>query len=114
MLRRRACLPVASGRRLCTARICFERGCSLLDCFGDYEASCPWTGGLRRRGAAVERAYRPLWAEAPVHAREHPLVNELVRSVPAHDLRQSDGYIRGLSLGRGLPVVGDMSMISKE
>ena len=37
---------------------------------------------------------------------------ELVRSVPAHDLRQLDVYIRGLSLGRGLPVVGDMSMIS--
>ena len=74
--------------------------------------SLPWTGGLRRRGAAVERAYRPLWEEAPVHAREHPLVNELVRSVPAHDLRQLDVYIRGLSLGRGLPVAGDMSMIS--
>ena len=78
MLRRRARLPLAIGRRHCAAKKCQEVGCSLLDEFGDHSAACPRTGALRRRGAAVERAFRPLWEEAPVHASEHPLVHELV------------------------------------
>ena len=43
-------------------------------------------------------------------ASEHPLVHQLVPTVPETDLRQSDVYVRGMSLGRGLPVVGDMCM----
>ena len=59
----------------------------------------------------MERAFRPLWAEAPVQAGdEHPLVRELEPSVPASDGRQADVFIRGMSIGRGLPVVGDMCM----
>ena len=33
-----------------------------------------------------------------------------VSTVPETDLRQSDVFVRGMSLGRGLPVVGDMCM----
>ena len=58
----------------------------------------------------MERAFRPLWEEAPVHASEHPLVHELVPSVPESDGRQADVFVRGMSLGGGLPVVGDMCM----
>ena len=58
----------------------------------------------------MERAFRPLWAEAPVQASEHPLVRELVPTVPASDGRQADVFVRGMSNGRGLPVVGDMCM----
>ena len=68
------------------------------------------TGALRRRGAAVERAWRPLWKESTVDASEHPLVHELVPTVPQADLRQSDVFIRGMSIGNGQPVVGDMCM----
>ena len=56
MLRRRARLPIATGRRHCAAARCQRDGCSLLDCFGDHSAACQRTGALRRRGAAVERA----------------------------------------------------------
>ena len=52
----------------------------------------------------------PAVEEAPVHASEHPLVRELVPSVRASDGRQADVFVQGLSLGRGLPVVGDMCM----
>ena len=110
MLRRRARLPIATGRRHCTAARCQRDGCSLLDCFGDHPAACQRTGALRRRGAAVERAFRPLWEAAPVQASEHPLVSELVPAVPASDGRQADVFVRGMSLGNGLPVVGDMCM----
>ena len=58
----------------------------------------------------MERAFRPLWEEAPVDASEHPLVHELVPTVPATDGRQADVFVRGMPLGRGLPVVGDMCM----
>ena len=58
----------------------------------------------------MERAWRPVWEEATVHASEHPVVHQLVPTVPESDLRQSDVYVRGMSLGRGLPVVGDMCM----
>ena len=110
MLRRRARLPVATGQRDCTAAKCLEAGVSLYDEFGDHPAACPRTGALRRRGAAVERAFRPLWEESTVHASEHPLVRELVPTVPGSDGRQADVFVRGMSLGRGLPVVGDMCM----
>ena len=58
----------------------------------------------------MERAWRPVWKEASVQASEHPLVHQLVPTVPETDLRQSDVFVRGMSLGRGLPVVGDMCM----
>ena len=51
----------------------------------------------------MERAFRPLWAEAPVDASEHPLVRELVPTVPESDGRQADALIHGMALGRGLP-----------
>ena len=35
----------------------------LMDDYGDHGAGCQRTGALRRRGAAVERAWRPLWEE---------------------------------------------------
>ena len=54
---------------------------------------------------------RPLWVEAPVQVDdEHPLVHELVPTVPASDGRQADVLVRGMSIGGGLPVVGDMCM----
>ena len=80
-LRRRARLPLTTGRSHCTARICYRRGCSRLNQCGDHPASCLSTGGLRRRGAAFERAFRPLWVEAVVQAREHPLVSELILGI---------------------------------
>ena len=111
MLRRRARLPVATGQRHCVATECQRRGRSLLDCFGDHGAACQRTGALRRRGGAVERAWRPVWEEAPVQASgDHPLVRELVPTVPASDGRQADVFVRGMSIGNGLPVVGDMCM----
>ena len=58
----------------------------------------------------MERAFRPLWEEAPVQASEHPLVRELVPTVPASDGRQADVFVRGMSIGNGRPVVGDMCM----
>ena len=59
----------------------------------------------------MERAFRPLWAEAPVQASDdHPLVHELVPTVPESDGRQADVFVRGMSIGHGLPVVGDMCM----
>jgi len=58
----------------------------------------------------VERAWRPLWKESTVQASEHPLVREVVPTVPASDGRQADVFVQGMSLGRGLPVVGDMCM----
>ena len=56
--------------------------------------------------------FRPLWSEASVHAQEHPLVRELVPGIRAGDNRQSDVVVRSLRLGGGLPVVGDMCMMS--
>ena len=41
---------------------------------------------------------------------EQPFVTELIRDADPTDSRQSDVELRGLSLGRGLPVVGDMCM----
>ena len=79
-----------------------------MDDYGDHGAGCQRTGALRRRGAAVERAWRPLWEESTVNVSEHPLVHELVPTVPEADLRQSDVFIRGMSIGNGQPVVGDM------
>ena len=58
----------------------------------------------------MERAFRPLWEEAPVEASEHPLVRELVPSVLESDGRQADVFVRGMAIGNGLPVVGDMCM----
>ena len=58
----------------------------------------------------MERAWRPLWQEAPVQASEHPLVHDLVPTVPAWDGRQADVFVRGMSIGNGRPVVGDMCM----
>ena len=58
----------------------------------------------------MERAFRPLWEEAPVQASEHPLVHQLAPSVPESDLRQADVFVRGMAIGNGLPVVGDMCM----
>ena len=81
-----------------------------MDSFGDHGAACTRTGELKRRGSAVERAWRPLWEEAPVQASEHPLVHDLVPTVPAWDGRQADVFVRGLSIGNGRPVVGDMCM----
>ena len=37
-------------------------------------------------------------------------ITELIRNADPTDSRQSDVELRGLSLGRGLPVVGDMCM----
>ena len=82
----------------------------MLDALGDHLASCPSTGRLKRRGTAFERVYRPLWHESTARAREQPFVTELIRDADPTDLRQSDVELRGLSLGRGLPVVGDMCM----
>ena len=84
----------------------------MLNQFVGHPAACPWTGGLRRRDAAFERAFRPLWSEAGVHAQEHPLVRELVPGIRAGDSRQSDVVVRGLRLGRGVRVVGDICMMS--
>ena len=61
MLRRRARLPLATGSRHCRALRCQRTGASLLDSFGDHGAACTRTGELKRRGSAVERAWRPLW-----------------------------------------------------
>ena len=110
MLRRRARLPIATGRRHCHAPRCVNAGTSTLDDYGDHSAACPRTGALRRRGAAVERAWRPVWEEATVQVSEHPVVHTLVPTVPESDGRQSDVFVRGVSIGRGLPVVGDMCM----
>ena len=110
MLRRRVRLPLATGRRHCPATLCQRSGRSRLDDYGDHGAGCQRTGALRRRGAAVERAWRPLWEESTVNVSEHPLVHELVPTVPEADLRQSDVFIRGMSIGNGQPVVGDMCM----
>ena len=52
----------------------------------------------RVTGKTVERAWRPLWKESTVDASEHPLVHELVPTVPQADLRQSDVFIRGMSI----------------
>ena len=68
------------------------------------EDRCAQTPGSSGR----ERAFRPLWEEAPVDASEHPLVHELVPSVPEADGRQADVFVRGMAIGNGLPVVGDM------
>ena len=111
MLRRRARLPLAFARRDCRAAKCQRLGVSQLDEYGDHPAACPRTGALRRRGAAVERAFRPLWVEAPVQADdEHPLVRALEPTVPTSDGRQADVLVRGLSIGGSLPIVGDMCM----
>ena len=110
MLRRRARLPLATGSRHCRALGCQRTGASLLDSFGDHGAACTRTGELKRRGSAVERAWRPLWEEAPVQASEHPLVHDLVPTVPAWDGRQAGVFVRGMSIGSGRPVVGDMCM----
>ena len=45
-----------------------------------------------------------------MQASEHPLVHELELSVPESDGRQADVFIRGMYIGQGLPVVGDMCM----
>ena len=111
MLRRRARLPIATGQRHCAAPRCQQDGCSLLDEFGDHGAACQRTGALRRRGGAVERAWRPVWEEATVQVSgDHPLVRDLVPTVPASDGRQADVFVRGMSIGNGRPVVGDMCM----
>ena len=107
MLRRRSRLPLAGGIRRCPG---FRHCQSMLDAFGDHLASCPSTGRLKRRGTAFERVYRPLWHESTARAREQPFVTELIRDADPTDSRQSDVELRGLSLGRGLPVVGDMCM----
>ena len=100
-----------SRREAATAGLFDASGrASLLDGFGDHGAACTRTGELKRRGSAVERAWRPLWEEAPVQASEHPLVHDLVPTVPAWDGRQADVFVRGLSIGNGRPVVGDMCM----
>ena len=77
---------------------------------GDHLAACPSTGRLRRRGTAFERVYRPLWKESTARQREQPFVTELIRDADPIDSRQSDVEMRGLSLGRGITVVGDMCM----
>ena len=110
MLRRRARLPIATGSSHCSAAACQQSDAALLDEDGDHPAACPRTGALRRRGSAFERAWRPLWAEAPVDASEHPLVNAIVPTVAAADQRQADVFVRGMSIGNGRPVVGDMCM----
>ena len=109
MLRRRARLLIAIGRRHCHAPRSQQSGTSLLNAFGDHSAARPRTSALRRHGAAVKRSWRPLWQEASVQASEHPLVHELV---PEWDGRQSDVFVRGMCIGNGLPVVGDMCMCS--
>ena len=81
-----------------------------MDCFGDHPAACPRTGALKRRGTAVEHAFRPVWKQSTVHAREQPMVRELVPTVSHRDGRQADVFIRGMRIGNGLPVVGDMCM----
>ena len=43
-----------------------------------------------------------------MQASEHPLVHDLVPTVPAWDGRQADVFVRGMSIGNGRPVVGDM------
>ena len=107
ILRRRARLPLAGGiRRYPGFRNC---GC-MLDVFGEHLASCPNTGRLRRRGTAFERVYRPLRKESAVRESEQPFVTELIRDADPSDQPQSDVLLRGLSLGRGLPVMGDMCM----
>ena len=45
-----------------------------------------------------------------MQASEHPLVHQLAPSVPESDLRQADVFVRGMAIGNGLPVVGDMCM----
>ena len=45
-----------------------------------------------------------------MHAREQPLVRELVPTVSQRDGRQADVFIRGMRIGNGMPVVGDMCM----
>ena len=82
----------------------------MLDEFGDHLAACRSTGRLRRRGTASERVYRPLWKESTAREREQPFLTELIRDPDPTDSRQSDVELRGLSLGRGLPIVGDMCM----
>ena len=101
---------MATGRSHCTAPRCHEEGVARYDCFGDHPAACPYTGALKRRGTAVEQAFRPLWKQSTVHAREQPLVRELVPTVQQRDGRQADVFVRGMSIGQGLPVVGDMCM----
>ena len=103
-------MPIATGRSHCWAPRCQQTNAALLDDYGDHSAACPRTGELKRRGSAYERAWRPLWKESTVQASEHPLVRQLVPSLPAEDGRQSDVFIRGMSLGNGQPVVGDMCM----
>ena len=72
----------------------------------------PRAHGLQA-GDAVGPPSNPLWSEAGVHAREHPLVSVLVPGIAAGDSGQSDVVVRGLHLGKeGLPVVGDMFMLS--
>ena len=87
MLRRHARLPIATGRRHCAALQCVDALTSELDAYGDHSAACPRIGALRRRGSAVQRAFRPLWREARMVTSEHPLVRELVPSVRATDGR---------------------------
>ena len=101
----RAPLPLAGGIRRCPD---FRNCRAMLDVFGDHLAACPSTGRLRRRGTAFERVYRPLWKESTAREREQPFDTELIRDADPTNLRQSDVELRGLSLGRGLPVVGDM------
>ena len=67
---------------------------------------------VKEIGREKQRAFRPLWLDAGVHVQEHPLLRELVPGIRAGDNRQSDVVVRGLRLGRGLPVVGDMCMMS--
>ena len=103
-LRRRSRLPLPGGCGRCSA--CGQQ----LDPLGDHWASCQWTGRLKRRGTAVERAWRPVFREAPVTVREQPMVRELILGVDEQDARQSDFVVRGTSLGHGLPVVCDCVM----
>ena len=96
-----------NGIRRCPG---FRHCQSMLDVFGDHLASCPSTDRLKRRGTAFERVYHPLWKESTTREREQPFVTELIWDADPTDSRQSDVELRGLSLGRGLPVVGDMCM----
>ena len=91
---------------LCTCRTCR----AMLDVFGNLLAACPSTGRLRRRGTAFERIYRPLWQDSTAREREQPFVTEPIRDADPTDVRQSDVELRGLTQGRGLPVVGDTCM----
>ena len=71
----------------------------------------PTNRRAKTAGAAVERAWRGLlWEDAPAQANEHPVVHELVPSVSERDLRQSDVFVRGMSIGNGGPVAVDMCM----